>query len=134
VSLASTDGERHLPVEEFIAGAYYADKNPDELLVDIKVPLTDAQDAVYRKHQTRERPAVGVALVRDHESCRLVVGAVGETPETWTFNHLQEIVPEDIAEQLDPTPDLEGSVRYKRHLAAVYVRRAVEELTGRRDR
>lgn len=128
VSLAGPAGVRRLPVSEFVAGPYWADKEPDELLVDIRVPVPDpGTRAVYLKYQVTERPTVGVALVHDPRAglCRLVIGAVGEVQTLWTFGEPGEIQPDSVAAELDPTPDLAGSDRYKRHVAAVFVRRAL---------
>ena len=135
VRLASTAGEREITVADLIAGPYWADKEPDELMVDIRVPLPDPSlAATYLKYQTMERPTVGVALVHDRAAgwARLVVGAVGEVPMAWTFPDPGEIDPDVIAREIDPTPDLTGSERYKRHITGVYVGRAVAALaTGR---
>lgn len=131
VTLASPDKLRSVPVEEFVIGPYFADKEPDELLVDIRVPVpASGTEAAYVKYQITERPTVGVALLHDRSNvtCRLVVGAVGEVQTLWTFTEPADIEPEAIADELDPTPDLTGSERYKRHVAAVFVRRAINVL------
>lgn len=131
VTLASASGRRNISVENFILGPYYAGKESNELLIDVRVPLREEQRAVYLKYQTRERPTVGVAVVYEvgARRCRVAVGAVGETPMSWTFGGPDEIEADEIAAQIDPTPDLTGSVRYKRHVTAVYIRRAVAELS-----
>jgi carbon-monoxide dehydrogenase medium subunit len=131
VTLVSPGGRREVPVEEFIAGPYFADKEPDELLVDVRVPLGGPQvRATYVKFQTMERPTIGVALAHapDGGECRLVVGAIGEQPTAWTFDSPADIDADEIAAEVDPTPDLAGSERYKRHITGVYVRRALDEL------
>jgi carbon-monoxide dehydrogenase medium subunit len=121
---------RELAVEDFVAGPYWADKEPDELLVEVRVPIpAQTTKAVYLKYQTSERPTVGVALTYHGDTgCRLVVGAVGEVQMLFTFGDPAEIDPEAVAAELDPTPDLTGSDRYKRHVAATYIRRAVHAL------
>ncbi len=132
VTLAGNGGRRRtVAVEDFVAGPYWADKEPDELLVDVRVPVPAPRTrAVYLKYQISERPTVGVALLYDAEAgaCRLVVGAVGEVQMLWTFGDPAEIDPQAVAEELDPTPDLTGSDRYKRQVAATYIRRAVHAM------
>jgi carbon-monoxide dehydrogenase medium subunit len=131
VTLVSARGRRETPVEHFIAGPYDAAKESDELLLNVRIPLPGAAfRATYVKYQTMERPTVGVALTHDPDAevCRLVVGAVGEVPMSWTFTTPASIDPHAIAEQIDPTPDLTGTELYKRHVTGVYVRRAVEAL------
>jgi carbon-monoxide dehydrogenase medium subunit len=131
VTLVSLRGRREVPVREFIAGPYFADREPDELLVDVRIPVGGpAVRATYVKYQIMERPTIGVALAHAPEAddCRLVVGAVGEVPTAWSFATPGEIDAEAIAAEVDPTPDLTGSERYKRHITAVYVRRALDAL------
>lgn len=131
VTVAGPDGRRTVPVEEFVAGPYFADKGPGELLVDIRIPVPNTQTrAVYLKYQVTERPTAGVALLHDRAGgrCRLVIGAVGEVQTLWTFGDPGEILPEAVCAELDPTPDLTGSERYKRHIAEVFVRRAMQAL------
>lgn len=131
VTLVSLRGRREIAVEDLVAGPYFADKEPDELLLDVRIPLPgDGVAATYVKFQTMERPTVGVALVHDADAARarLVVGAVGEVPLAWTFTAPDDIEPEAIAREVDPTPDLTGSELYKRHITGVYVRRAVAAL------
>ena len=131
-TLVSPAGRRELPVEEFIAGPYYSAKEPDELLVDIRIPIGGPQvRAQYLKYQVMERPTLGVAIAHEPDTgaCRVVVGAVGEVPAVWTFSSPDAIDADTIGREVDPTPDLTGSERYKRHITEVYVRRAVDALT-----
>ncbi|MCW2700330.1 MAG: hypothetical protein JWQ45_1865 [Blastococcus sp.] len=133
-TLVSPGGRRALSVEEFIAGPYYSAKEPDELLVDVRIPLGGPEvRAEYVKYQIMERPTLGVAIAHEPETgaCRVVVGAVGEVPAVWTFAAPDEIDADTIASEVDPTPDLTGSERYKRHVTGVYVRRAVDALMSR---
>lgn len=128
VTLVGPGGRRRdIAVEDFVAGPYWADKEPDELLVEVRVPIPPPQTrAVYLKYQIAERPTVGVALAYDDDAgCRLVVGAVGEVQMLFTFDDPADIDAESVAAELDPTPDLTGSDQYKRHVAATYIRRAV---------
>lgn len=130
VTLAAPAARRTVTVEEFVAGPYYAEKEPDELLVDVRIPLRDGLRGAYVKFQTMERPTVGVAVLADDAAgwYRLGVGAVGEVPMAWSFGSLGEIDPDAVAGWVDPTPDLSGSEEYKRHVTGVYVRRALAKL------
>ncbi len=132
VRLASPAGEREILVEQFFDGPYSTTREPEELLVSIAVPLVHGRSAVYLKFQTMERPTVGVAAVSagDTSGCRLVVGAVGEELLVVDVDDVADIDPDDIADQVDPIADLTGSVRYKRHVTALFVRRAADALTS----
>lgn len=128
LKLQSPRGVRQVAVSDFLQGAYATDRAEDELLVDIRVPLA-APTGGYVKFQTAERPTVGVAAVRsDSTGCRVVVGAVGEMPVAFDFETIAAVAPDDIADSIEPIPDLTGSVRYKRHVTATYVRRLVATL------
>jgi carbon-monoxide dehydrogenase medium subunit len=135
VTLASSAGQRVLAVSDLIAGAYYADKEPDELLVDVRVPVGRNRRGTYLKYQVTERPTVGVAVVEDVASgaCRVVVGAVGETPVTHEAASLSAVDVDAITSEVDPVEDLTGSATYKRHVTGVFVRRAVAALRGGGD-
>jgi carbon-monoxide dehydrogenase medium subunit len=121
VVLRSPRGERALPVRDFVVGPYTTDREPDELLVRIDVPLVPERRGVYLKYQTMERPSVGVAAVEWNGTRRVVVGAVSEIPMVFD----DDIDPEAIATAIDPIPDLTGSERYKRHVTSVFVARAL---------
>jgi carbon-monoxide dehydrogenase medium subunit len=126
--LQSPTGARQVAVTDFLQGAYATDRADDELLVDIRIPL-GAPTGGYVKFQTAERPTVGVAAVRsDSTGCRVVVGAVGEMPVAFDFESLAAVTPDTIADSIEPIADLTGSVRYKRHVTATYVRRLVASL------
>lgn len=130
LTLASPSGRREVGVQDFVQGPYWTDRREDELLVSIAVPVPQAPLGVYLKFQTAERPTVGVALVGAPERAayRLVVGAVGEVPATFDYAGLADIDPADVADRIEPVPDLTGTERYKRHITAVYVERAVAAL------
>jgi carbon-monoxide dehydrogenase medium subunit len=130
VRLRSADGARELPVPEFVLGAFYADRTPQEILVDVVVPLP-APTGVYRKYQTVERPTVVVALVRRGDAgYRVVVGAVAEVPHVVDVPTLDDIDAASIAADIDPIADLTGQEDYKRHVTKVYVERAVAGMRG----
>lgn len=128
VTLGSPRGEREVSVENLLQGAYFAAREPDELLVRVDVPVVAGRRAVYLKYQTMERPTVGVAVVRESQRCRIVIGAVGEVPYVWEGADPADAEPDRIAAGVDPVADLTGSERYKRHVTAVYVRRALQAL------
>lgn len=133
VVLRSPVGERTMPVDEFLLGAYMTELQPGELLTQVRLRADYAQASVYRKYQTEERPSVGVAVVLSDLAdprCRVAVGAVGERPGLFTAPGLGDVDPRVIAEHLDVIPDLGGAEDYKRHVTAVTIARALDELQG----
>lgn len=130
VTLASGSGRRTVPVSNFIVGPYYAEREPEELLVNVSVPVVEGRRGAYVKFQVAERPSVGVAVVEDAStgSVRVVVGAVAEVPVVHETSRLDLLDVETLLGQVDPVADLTGSADYKRHVTGVIIRRAVAEL------
>lgn len=128
VVLASARGRRTLPMGEFLLGPYWTDREADELLVAVTVPREPDRVAVYAKFQTMERPTLGVAAVgwRGSARRRLVLGAATEVPVR--IDGDDPLDADTVAADLDCVADLTGSVAYKRHIAAVYARRALGHL------
>lgn len=136
VTLRSAAGERQSPLDEFLVGAYATDLQPGELLTRVSVPVGQVSHATYRKFQTAERPTVGVAIVRRDSApvCRVVVGAVGERPEIFDHTTVRSVDPRAIADAVDVIPDLAGGEDYKRHVTAVTVARALDDLHAKEGR
>ena len=131
VTLRSSGGIRVVPIAEFMLGAYWTAREPGELLVDVWLLLPSAT-GVYLKFQVTERPTVGVAAVvlPGGSTCRLVIGAVGELPRVFDFPNWESVDAGALAEAVEPVPDLTGSVEYKRHVTAVFIRRAIAAIEG----
>jgi len=134
VVLRSARGERTVAIGELIRGYYETCIEPDELLVEVRVPA-QPERATYRKFRSRsaeDRPCAAVAAVNG-ERLRVVVGAVAETPQE--FPDLCDGGPEDVAaryaERIEPLSDSRGSARYRRRVIAAEVKRAVEDVWTR---
>ena len=133
---ASVRGTREIPLEELIVGHYATSLEPDELIVEVRVPAGEHR-AVYRKLRTRsheDRPCVGVAACRRPDALRVVVGAVAERPqyfpELCDVNGEPASVAQAYADAIDPMSDVSGSSEYRRRAIAVEVRRALEQLAA----
>jgi carbon-monoxide dehydrogenase medium subunit len=120
-------------VGELVLGYYETCIEPDELLVEVRVP-PQPEKATYRKFRSRsseDRPCAAVAAVRGDDGLRVVVGAVAETPQS--FPDLCEGEPAEVgaryAERIEPIGDSRGSAAYRRRVIAAEVRRAVEEVS-----
>ena len=135
VVLVSTNASRALTIDEFILGPYFCAREQDELLTEIRIPTGSVNHAAYVKYQTMERPTVGVAALDiqtdDGQRTRIVIGAVGELPYRFDFQPSQEIVGKALAEGIEPIADAAGSERYKRHVTAVCIDRAISKLAER---
>jgi carbon-monoxide dehydrogenase medium subunit len=128
VDLISSSGVRTLPVSEFVLGPYWTAREPNELLVRVRIPVPTAT-GVYRKFQTAERPTATVAAVRrTGGGVRVVVGAVGDAPLVTDTDRASDLDAAAIAAAVEPVADLAGSIRYKRHIIEVLIDRALTAL------
>lgn len=141
-------GERLVPASEFFVGLLMTSMGPEDLLVEIQIPPLPARSGWSLKEVAR-RPhdfaLVGVAAVltldkRDLvESARLVYLSAGDgpipAPQAAEMLQGEEITPELITaaaekaagEEIDPGSDIHASSDFRRHLANVLTRRALEE-------
>jgi carbon-monoxide dehydrogenase medium subunit len=123
---------------------------PDEVLTEVRLPEMDGYGFGYQKFNRRQEDwaMVGVcALVKgaDDGSCedvRIGLMHMGSTPlrATTAEDALRgkgldsdsiARAAEQAAEGTDPPTDLNATADYKRHLARVLCRRAIEEAAGR---
>jgi carbon-monoxide dehydrogenase medium subunit len=120
---------------------------PGELLVDVKIPSLPANSrAVYLRYtalSANDWPCLGVAayLTKENGRCkelRVALGGVAATPllmDGLEFANDQSLdsdvidkLLEKVDEQISPFADLRGSEWYKRRMARVFVKKAVEQV------
>jgi aerobic carbon-monoxide dehydrogenase medium subunit len=143
--VASQDGERSIPAEEFFVDYYETALRQSELLTAVEVPPLDAgAGAVFLKYRPRSvedyATVSAAAVVQLDETgvcqaARLVLGAVGSTPVSVPV--AEALVGEAVSEStvrgaaelardlVDPNDDVRGSAAYKREMAVVFGRRAL---------
>jgi carbon-monoxide dehydrogenase medium subunit len=148
VLLASTRGERWLPIEAFLVDFFVTALAPDELVIAVRVPAL-APDAagVYTRHlrtAAEHRPLASVALFARRQGAvcheaRLVVGASVPVParmhQAEAFLAGKTVTPEVaaqaaalVAAELQPLSDARGSAAYRRDIVGVVARRTINEL------
>ncbi|WP_405468348.1 FAD binding domain-containing protein [Streptomyces canus] len=140
-------GRRAIPAREFFVDYLQTALEPDELLVEIRIPKADGWGFHYEKfHRVAQSWAiVGVAaLVRRDDGhiaeARVGLTNMGSTPlrapaaeEALTGSADERAVAraaESAAEGTQPSRDLSGSPEYRAHLARVLTRRAVLAAAG----
>lgn len=130
-------GEREIAATDFFTGFLETALAPNELLTEIRFPKAAGGGWSYQKFQRRAQDwaIVGVAAVRNGSTG---VALVNMASTLVRATAVEEALAggasvEDAAQQadagLDPPSDLNASVEYRRHLAKVLVRRALEEAT-----
>jgi carbon-monoxide dehydrogenase medium subunit len=148
IKLVSKGGERTLPITEVFQDYYETAIQPGELLSEVIVPVTPAAaKTVYLKFLPRtadDYATVAVAARGEVQggtirNLRVALGAAGPTPVHATAVEQalegQQATAENIrraadavADQVDPLDDFRGSSDYKRDMAVVFTRRALERI------
>ncbi|HET7004139.1 MAG TPA: xanthine dehydrogenase family protein subunit M [Candidatus Binatia bacterium] len=149
VSAFGPKGPRVIPLNDFFRGMYETALEPGEILTEIKIPQMPANSrAVYLRYSTlsaNDWPCVGVAAFMQKEGgrcqqLRLALGGVAATPlliSGLEFAHDQVLdagvidkLLTTVEEQISPSSDMRGSEWYKRKMARLFARKAIEQLNG----
>ena len=149
--LASSEGERAVAADDFFVDFFTTALEPDEILTSIRIPLppTPARTS-YAK---LPHPASGYVVVSAAAAlsvdgggactgARIVLGGVGGTPHRAAGAEAaltgKALTPEvmaaaaaQAAHGIDPHADSYADEDYKRHMAVVYTRRAIEAAAAR---
>lgn len=151
VRVASTRGERTVPLREFFVDYYETALHPDELITRIEIPaLPPGSGAAYVKFlpQTHDDYATVAAAarvgLRDGHigEVRIALIAAGPTPlrSAAVEAALQGQRPSPqlaadaaalVADEVEPVADFRGSEAFKRDMAVVMVRRAIDRAVAR---
>ncbi len=148
VTLRGASGERSVPVANFITGEFTTARKQNEVLTDVRIPKPPAGARyAYTSFGHLERPAVGIAAgylpQQRTQHYRVWAGAIGDRPLQMRSvedalagvppQQLGDVLPRVLtaaAHELPAYDDLQGSADYKRHLAGVLMRRAIEQAAG----
>ncbi|HEX6470103.1 MAG TPA: xanthine dehydrogenase family protein subunit M [Streptosporangiaceae bacterium] len=125
-------GTREIPAGEFFQGLFETALDPDELLTEIRVPKPATSGWSFQKFTKRAIDWAIVGVAAQGDAVALI--NMGGTPlrATAVEQALAGGTPaaqaaELAAEGTEPPTDLNASPDFRRHLARVLVRRALEE-------
>ena len=149
VKAISANGSRVIPLDEFFTDYYETVLNPDEIITEVFVPkLPPNSGSAYLKFLPRtadDYATVSAAAVltldkskKKISDVRIALGSVGTTPirakDAEALLRGQPVKPEAFREAaekakeaVDPVTDFRGSAGYKKEMAGVFVRRALEK-------
>jgi 4-hydroxybenzoyl-CoA reductase subunit beta len=157
--LVGPQGERVVPAGRFYQndGINYLTKQPDEILVDVRLPAANGWDAVYHKLRRRgsfDFPVLGVAAwIRWEQGAgsreqfvsdaRIVLGGVASYPqevaEAGAALKGTSLSEESIAAAAEaayrpskPMDNTDFDLSWRKQMTRVYVKRALDELRARR--
>jgi len=150
--LVGPQGERIVPAARFYHndGINYLTKQPDEILVDVRLPAPDGWDAVYHKLRRRgsfDFPVLGVAAWvqwkgKNVAAARIVLGGVAsypqEVPEAGAALAGGPLTDEAIAAAAEaayrpskPMDNTDFDLSWRKQMTRVYVTRAIQQLRNR---
>lgn len=139
------DGERTVQAGEFFRGVFETALGPRDVLTEIRVPKLGPSGWSYLKFTRRAQDwaTVGVAAVvrRSNgavEETAIALTNMGPTPvrahaAEGAMRTVDDVAAaaEAVAAESDPPSDTSGSADYRRQLATVLTRRALEEAISR---
>ena len=128
-------GERTIEAADFFQGFLETALRPDEILTEVAIPKATGAGWSFQKFNRRAQDwaIVGVAAVTGE---RPGIGLVNMGPVPVRATAVEEAIAGGAsaseaaaraADGLEPPEDLNASAEYRRHLARVLVRRALEE-------
>ena len=148
VAARGPNGERTIPVEDLAVGPFETALEPDEILIEARVPRAPHGSSYFkveRRAGDYASAALGVALWMDGEEiedARIGMCGVGST--TLRAREAEEVLKgqspdeelyrragEQAAQECDPPDDARGTPEYKRDLVRVLVVRAMEQAAAR---
>lgn len=148
VTLVSSQGERTVPLEDFLVDYYETDVRPGEVLTEVNIPVLPAgAGAAYLKFLPRtadDYATVAAAAVITPgpgnvcQEARIALGAVGTTAIHATgaedalrgqplTDEVIRAASATVKDVVDPLEDYRGSADYKREMAEVFTRRAIQQ-------
>ena len=144
VVLRSTNGEREVPIGEFLLDTFQTSIAPGEMLTEIHVPTPGARSGgTYLKMERKigDFATVGAAVFVQMDDGKIASAGIGLTSvglknlkATAAEQALAGAAPGDdafaeagrlAAEASQPAADVRGSEAYKRHVVDVFVRRGL---------
>jgi len=142
-------GERSIAARDFFVDTFTSSLEPNEILREIRIPTPPpGSRGTYLKFSRRSQDWAIVAVaaqvrVTGHEVTQVAVGLTGmgsrpirasgvEQGLRGKAGHDDELraAAERAVDGTDPQQDLNGSPDYRRHLAQVLTRRALEQITA----
>jgi carbon-monoxide dehydrogenase medium subunit len=143
----STEGERVIPITQFVTGPFSNTLMPNEIAVEARIPgATNFGEyhKIERKVGDFATVAVGVALQQQGGSVsRVGIGLTGVGPSNIKCYDAERIVSggglnehtiqqaaQAAAADSSPRSDHRGSEEYKREMVAVFVRRSLNAAAG----
>ena len=138
-------GERTIKAEDFFLGLLMSALEPDEILAEITIPISEQSKTAYLKAAPRASgfAVVGIAVCLKPDSagaCREIrIGVTGVGDKVYRAESVEKHLlgkkleaglvqkaAADVTNGVDVIEDVNGSKEYRSHLASVYTVRTIE--------
>ncbi|SEW32675.1 carbon monoxide dehydrogenase, medium subunit [Cognatiyoonia koreensis] len=147
-TVVGPDGARDIPAREFYEAAYMTAREDNEVLTAVTIPRPSggyAYEKQKRKIGDYATAAAAVQITKDGDTCASASVAMTNLSDTPIFSEdagaaLIGTTLDDTAikaavaamlNDIDPTEDNRGPVAFKKHVAGVILRRAIERAWSR---
>ena len=139
----SKKGERVIAARDFFTGLFSTALQPGEIITEVRVPKTRDSRTAYAKFH---HPASGFAVagaavvlrVKGGAIQEIAIGITGIAPNAYRATKAEDALrgkaasaigeaSQHAADDVEPLSDYFASAEYRKHLAAVYTQRAIEE-------
>ncbi len=135
VVVQGPNGRRSIPLTEFWLGFFETALAEDELIVEIRVPRTGSAGWAYEKFTRRANdwPIVAAAAVDGRVALANMAGSVVRATATEEALARGASIEEAAAladQDTSPGADMHADQEYRRHLARLLTRRALEKAAG----
>jgi carbon-monoxide dehydrogenase medium subunit len=145
MEIAGPSGRRTVPAREFFVALMQSAVQPNEILIEIRVPTTSQSVAYVKFAQKASGFAIaGVAAVVDKVAKTVSAGVTGVAPRAFRATSVEDALrgktlsPQAIAEAatkaadgVETLNDIHASAEFRAHLARVHTRRALERALAR---
>ncbi len=138
--LSGPDGSRSVAAREFYEAAYFTAREDEEILTRISIPVPGAgvgQAYEKQKRKIGDYATAAAAVMVGNGTASVAMTNLADTP-IWSESASAELANGDadgcVAAMLDaiePVADNRGPVEFKKHVASVMLRRAIDRAQSR---
>jgi carbon-monoxide dehydrogenase medium subunit len=138
--LSGPDGARSVAAREFYEAAYFTAREDEEILTRITIPVPGAgvgQAYEKQKRKIGDYATAAAAVMVGNGQASVAMTNLADTP-VWSESASAALADGDVdgcvaamLDALDPVADNRGPVEFKKHVAAVMLRRAIARAQSR---
>lgn len=144
ITLACASSRRSIPASEFFLGALTTAIEPDEILIEVAVPIArSGMRSTFREYAPRQGDFALVSVAAQAHGLKLALGIGGLASVPLRCRAIEDayaagpveastldnLIQSDL-EAVDALGDLHASAVYRKRLAAVLIRAALDDLKG----